>query len=187
MPNIEKILQTMKKQEIPSETIANFMLFKTKQVKPEDYFAFFTQMEELLSKEQCLSIMNEQGCRKTAKLSEKHRVFGKIHADKTIQEKIDLLTELDSPHKAPCHLNTDGTLTVYFQYGTKGDYYCPCNPIRNLKSEIMPITYCGCCGGHMRFLYEHAFGVKLKLIEIVSSMANSNGEKPCKFIYEIID
>jgi len=39
----------------------------------------------------------------------------------------------------------------------------------------------------VKYTHEFALGVKLRLKEVVSSKANSDGEKPCEFIFEIID
>jgi len=187
MPNIDKILQTMREQQIPEKTIDKFILPKTKKPKPEEIIAFIKQMEEQLSKEQCISVMDEQGCNKTNRISGRFRIFGETHKDKTLEEKIALFPELDTPHKASCFLNEDGTITLKFGLeATKGAWYCPCAPIKKLKPYAFPLTYCGCCGAHARYTHEFALGVKLRLKEIVSSMANSDGERPCEFIYEIV-
>ena len=187
MPKIENMLQTMREQGIPDETISQFVLPKTKKAKPEDVVGFVSQMDELLSKEQCIAVMGEQGCNKTNRISARFRAFGETHADKTLEERIALLPELDSPHKAFCQLNDDGTLTLMFGLGCKkGDWHCPCTPIKKLRPAAFPLTYCGCCGAHVRYSHEFALGVKLRLKEIVSSMAHSDGEMPCEFIFEIV-
>ncbi len=49
----------------------------------------------------------------------------------------------------------------------------------------MPREYCFCCGGHFKYHYEIMLGVKLGLIEIVSSPYDINGTKPCAFKYKI--
>ena len=183
MPKIEQMLHTMHEQGISEEVIAQFVLPKTKKPKPEDILAFVRQMDELLSKEQCIAIMQEQGCCKSNKVTARFRKFGEMHAGKTVAEKIALLHELDTPHKAPCHLNPDGTLTIY--WGGGPGWSCPCPTVQKLMPLIIPITYCGCCGGHVRCTYQYALGVKLRLKEIVSSMVTSDGEKPCEFIFEI--
>ena len=173
----------MKKQNISADIINELSLLETK----KDTIEFINQMDLLLTKEQCLSVMEEQGCSKTEKVSAKHREFGDEYTGKSIEERVDLLSELDTEHKGNCKLNSDGTITISFQFGGKGDFYCPCGPIRNAPKPCgVTLTYCGCCAGHMKFLYKYSLGVKLRLKEIVSSMANSDGEKPCEFVYEII-
>ena len=184
MPKIDNMLKTMQKQGISDEIISQFKRPKTKTPKPEDIVAFVEQMDDMLSKEQCLSIMSEQGCYKTDRVSEKFRIFGELHKDKTLAERIALLPELDSPHRVPCFINNDGTITLKFGSENEG-FGCLCSTVKKLKSPIIPLTYCGCCGGHVKYTHEFALGVTLRLKEIVSSMATSDGEKPCEFIFEI--
>jgi len=57
---------------------------------------------------------------------------------------------------------------------------------RNVCPNI-PLSYCGCCGGHVRFTHQYALGVRLRLMEIVSSFVNSDGEMPCEFLFDIIN
>jgi len=184
MPNIEQMLQTMREQAIPEDTICQFALPKTKKAKATDVLGFVNQMDALLSKEQRLAVMEEQGCCKHSTKAEPFRLFGEKHADKTLAEKIALLHELDSCHKASCRLNTDGTVSIY--WGVAGYYDCPCSLVNKLKTSVIPLTFCGCCAGHARYTHQFALGVKLQLKDIVSSMANSNGEKHCEFLFEIV-
>ena len=185
MPNIESILETMQKQGISEKTISKFTLPKTKKATPNEIIEFINQMDNLLPKEQRLSIMEEQGCYKTDVISAKFREFGTKYSDKTIKEKIELLDKLVTKFKVPCQLNKDGTITIYFPEETNGNYKCKCPTVNKLISLNIPLTYCGCCAGHLRYTYQYALGAKLRLKKIVSSIINSNGEKPCKFIFEI--
>ena len=187
MPKIENMLETMREQGISEDIISKLPMPRIKKAAPEEIVAFIGKMDSMLSKEQCVSIMDEQGCNKSNKYSAKHRKFGEAHKDKSLAEKIALMSELDTPHKASfVGLNEDGTITMRFGYGEKGKWYCPCIPVKALKSATIPLTYCGCCGAHIRYLHEFSLGVKLRLKDIVSSMANSDGEKHCEFVYEVV-
>jgi hypothetical protein len=189
MPKIENMRQTMRDQGITEATIAQLPMPRIKKATPEEIVTFIVRMDEILSHEQCISVMDEQGCNKSNKCSAAFRKFGETHKDKSLKERIALLTELDSGHKVDvCCLNEDGTITLKFGLdGKKGEWNCPCTPIKKLKPYNFPILYCGCCGAHVRYTHEFALGVKLRLKEIVSSKANSDGEKPCEFTYEIVD
>ena len=66
-------------------------------------------MDKLLSPEQCLAIMEEQGCIKTGKMDVASRAFGREHMDKTLEEKIKLLDGANIPYRIPCRLNAEGT------------------------------------------------------------------------------
>jgi hypothetical protein len=133
MPNIESIIETMQKQRIPEETIEKFILPKAKNAKPVEIVDFINQMDKLLSKEQRLSVMGEQGCYKTDVISAKFREFGNKHADKSIKEKIELLDELDTKFKVPCKLNPDGTISIYWQG------QCHCKMVKKLNLSKIPL------------------------------------------------
>lgn len=187
MPNLLKqILETMRKQGISEETIARFDFHETG--GSEKVMALINQMDKLLSKEQSLSVMQEQGCCKTGIGPKAHNAFGQANKDKTLKEKVSLLNEAQMPHKAPCRLNDDGTLSVYWGTDDMRKKSCPCGFINKLPDSFeVPLTFCGCCGGHIRNNYQKSLGLKLRLKEIVSSSSSSNGKKRCEFLYEILE
>ena len=192
MPDAQKIKKTILQKGIPDEVIAQFAFPKAAGNQPEEAIALINQMDKLLSKAQRLSIMEEQGCCKTGPGAEAHREFGRKQAGKTIQERIALFGELDTNHKAPCRLNDNGTLSVFWGKVENGKYKCLCRAISRLqKNNSKPVnvspTFCGCCGGHIRHNYQNSLGVKLRLKDIVSSPISSNGEKHCELLYEIVD
>lgn len=114
MPNIKKMKQTMLDQGIPRETIAQIASVVDKDKTPlENITAFIGQMDSLLSRGQCLAIMEEQGCHKTERVVAPFRAFGQAHADQPIEEKIGLLAEIDTIYGYRCRLNPDETLSVY--------------------------------------------------------------------------
>ena len=185
MPDlIKQIPVTMRKLGIPEKTISRFKIPQTH--SPENVMALINQMDELLTKDQCISIMQEQGCCKTGKPAAPHRAFGIEHRDKTLAQKVELLNKAKIPHKAPCHLNSDCTLSVYWGSEDLRTKNCPCGIIKKLPdSAEVPKTFCGCCGGHIKSNYQKSLGVKLRLKEIVSSSSSSGGKKRCEFLYEV--
>jgi len=181
---MKQIPETMRKQGIPAETTARLGVRETNE--PEAVMKLARQMDQLLTKEQRLAIMQEQGCCKTGAGPKAHRAFGLAAAGKTLREKVTLLNEAKMPHNAPCRLNADGTLSVYWGDGGLEKRNCPCGIIKKLPEAYeVPLTFCGCCGGHIRGNYQKSLGVKLRLKEIVSSSSSSNGQKRCEFLYEI--
>ncbi len=186
MPNLLKqIPQTMRKQGIPEETIARMYIPATGGA--EDVMALIMQMDKLLTKEQCLAVMQEQGCCKTGIGPAAHRAFGEANSGKTLQEKVALLNDTQMPHRAPCRLNEDGTLSVFWGSEELKKGSCPCGFVKRLPQNYeIPRTFCGCCGGHIRNNYQKSLGVKLRLIEIVSSSSSSGGKKRCEFLFEVM-
>jgi len=186
MPNlIKQIPEAMRKQGIPEDILAQFSAGDIK--NPEDVMALAGQMDKLLTKEQRLAVMQEQGCCKTGIGQKAHTAFGIEHAGMPLEEKVRMLDSAEGmPHKAPCRLNADGTLTVYWGAEDLKKKSCPCGFINKLPEDYeVPLTFCGCCGGHIRSNYQRSLGVKLKLKEIVSSSSSSNGKKRCEFLYDI--
>lgn len=185
MPNPNTIIKTIKKI-VPEEIVGKFDFFESESSYIKQRIAIVNQMDKLLSKEQCLAVMEQQGCCTTGKPAVVHREFGKKYKDKNLKEKLELYDKMDTPHKPPCRLNDDGTLSVFWCHGQEGDYTCVCGNIKKLHKPVnIPITYCGCCGGHVRQNLKKSLGINLKLKEIVSSPISSNGKKHCEFLFEI--
>jgi hypothetical protein len=188
MANTMKIKRTMLAHKIPDEIMEELDFGQEPGTNPIEIISLIRQMDELLTPEQCISIMQEQGCTKTGQGDKAHRAFGRKHKDKTVEERINLFDELDTPHKAPCHINPDGTLSVYWGFGEEGNYRCVCGIPKKLPVTVeVPKTFCACCGAHIRHNYQNSLGVKLRLKEVVSSAVASKGEKRCEFIFDLID
>jgi hypothetical protein len=194
MPVANGIKTIMRKKKIPDELMASFDCPSTSEGKPIDrVLALINKMDELLTKEQRLDIMQNQGCCKTAKHSAPFREFGLRHAEKPFGERVELFAEhFHNPKKhlkgkPPCWLNSDGTFSVHWASGKDGGFKCVCAPINKLPKPInVSRTYCGCCAGHVRHNYQYALGVKLRLKEIVSSPLDTGGKEFCEFLFEVI-
>jgi hypothetical protein len=189
MPTLKKIRDTMKKQKI-NDAIMEQIDFEADCNNPNNIISLIDKMDKLLTNEQCLSIMEKQGCCKGGQRDNDCKAFALEHADKSLPEKLKLISGIQ--YMMSPILNGDNTFTITFggyQNGVHvGKTTCSCGSIKKLKQPffITP-TYCGCCAGHFLYHYQNALGVKLKLKEINSSPLNTNGEKPCKFTFEILD
>jgi len=187
MPDLIKdIKNTMVKKGISDEVITQFDFSEENYNQPERILTLIKQMDKLLSKEQCLSIMEEQGCCTTGKPAKAHSDFRKKYAKKTVEERIELFDKLETPNKYPCKLNESGTLSVFWGTENEGDYKCLCGFMKKLSQPInVSKTFCGCCGGQARKNLQRSLGVKLQLNKIVSSAISSKGKKRCEFIFKI--
>lgn len=181
--NILKIKKTMLDKGIPIELMERFVFPETEDETPEEKIAFVNQMDNLLSKDQILSVMEEQGCNKNEPTTE----FMLKLKDKPIEERIKILNAMDMNESARSRLNDDGTLSIFWSFSENGKYRCVCSIINKLsKPTTVSLTYCGCCSGHVKYHFENSLGVKLRLIETVSSPISSNGGKQCEHLFEII-
>ena len=188
MPIAAKIMRTMRETEIPEEILTQFDVPDARGNRPEPIIAFINQMDELLTKEQRLLVMEQQGCTKTGKNSIATLAFGYEHADKTLEEKVALWATADIPYSFQCELNHDGTLSAHFDIIAGQKYVCVCSAIKKLSQPThVSNTYCGCCGGFVRHNLQNALRVKLRLKEIVSSPFSSCGKKRCEWLFEILD
>lgn len=190
MPSIKKIHQTMVKQGINDDVLEQFDFTEPKGNNPIPIIEFIDKMDKLLTKEQCLAVMEKQGCCKGGKRDKDCKEFAKENSEKSLTEKLSLMSSIENM-MAPS-LNDDGTITVRWgghQNGVhSGHTTCSCGTIMKMKQPFtISSTYCGCCAGHFLYHYQNALEVKLKLKEIVSSPLNTNGEEPCAFTFEIMN
>ena len=190
MPGIEKMKASMHTLGISEDILSQFDEFSDqKGYRPEPKIEFINLMDKLLTKEQCLAVIEREGCCKGGKRDKDCKAFGKENAKKPLAEKLALMSSVE--YMMAPRLNSDGSFTVTMQGHQNGVHTgkttCSCGAIKKLKQpfSVSP-TYCGCCAGHFMYHYQNALGVKLRLKEIVSSPLNTNCDMPCSFTYEII-
>lgn len=75
----------------------------------------------------------------------------------------------------------NGEIFVSFAIEGVDLYRCVCLP---KSEELLPITYCYCCGGHVKHHLQIALGQSLDCT-VRSSALSSRGEKPCTFSFRI--
>lgn len=188
MPVVKKINQTMIEQGFDSEIMSQFDFSQEKGNDTEPVIALIEKMDALLTKEQCLAIMEEQGCCKGGKRDKDCKAFGKEHVKKSLSQKLELIPQVE--YMMTPVINDDGTFTITmsgFQNGVHtGNTTCSCGMIKKLQQPFsVSSTFCGCCAGHFRYHYQNMLGVSIRLKEIISSPLDTNGEKPCSFLFEI--
>lgn len=190
MPSLKKIKDAMIKLNISPDIIEKIDFdADTSGNNPFPVLAVIDKIDELLNKEQRFAVMEKQGCCKGGKRDKDCKEFAKKHVNKSIIEKLSLISEIEYM-MVPC-VNEDGTFTITmsnYQNGVHtGKTTCSCGTIKKLRQPFsVSSTYCGCCAGHFLYHYQNALGVKLRLKEINSSPLNTNGEEPCSFTFEII-
>jgi hypothetical protein len=77
----------------------------------------------------------------------------------------------------------DGRIRVGFFPEGATNLRCPC--LRE-AAEPLPISYCYCCGGHVKHHLQTALGRKVTC-EVESSVLSSGGQKPCVFLLTLVE
>ena len=78
-------------------------------------------------------------------------------------------------------LQPDGEIVARFDLQKQPPYRCYCLP---KAQQPLPITYCFCCGGHVKHHLQIALGRELDCTTI-SSALSSGWQKPCTFGFKI--
>ena len=156
------------------------------------------RMEKSLDPDTVYQILDTCACGGGREYIKQCEKIGKELAGKTLSEKIDFIN--NDPDLTHITLNDDNTLTITMSFQGNGEYGCACSAavkngvrVSDLASDksaagrVMPLSYCVCCAGSCRRHLQLKLGVELKTKEIISSPINSRGEKPCRFILEIVE
>jgi hypothetical protein len=75
----------------------------------------------------------------------------------------------------------NGEVMVRFAPENLDHYRCACLP---QAQKPLPVTYCFCCGGHVKHHLQIALGRKLDCT-VRASALSSGGKKPCTFTFRI--
>jgi hypothetical protein len=150
------------------------------------------RMEKLLELDITYKILDASACGTSHKeLNKLKKIEAETLHDKI--EKISFMTDFHSDWNI--RLNKNNTLTAGWIIKEKDGFACVCSAAVNKELKVsdlshenrtMPLTYCFCCAGHCLQHLEKLLDLQLKTKEIISSPINSNGKKPCEFLFEII-
>ena len=196
MPSPEKFGQILREfgvsKEVTEKIYSGFEEIKDKSAKPERA-AFLGQavcaMNENLTKEQVKEILEAGACCKGGSRERNSKRFAKDNKELGLRARLELISGRPELYMGKAKLDEQGFLLVYaVAYQPKGKFECACPNVNQKKGDVViPREYCYCCGGHFKHHYEIMLGVTLKLVEIVSSPHDTEGEKPCVFRYQIVE
>ena len=196
MPSPEKFRETLDDfkvgQDVIDEMYQGFDKLESKTNK-KIKSAFFKQaldvMNEKYPKEQVQKIIEANACCKSGARLKASKEFARVHADKSLEERLKLISERPYMNMGRAELDENGEIRVHAVSFHNGERFeCVCPTVSKVKRDYaIPREYCYCCGGHFKFHYEIMLDVKLELAEIVSSPHDTEGKEPCAFRYRIID
>jgi hypothetical protein len=191
MSAVKRLRNALYNLQIDEEIIAEiFREYPTihDKVEKDKRAAFFIRaverMDALLEPETCHAIRENCACSKEGWRLKAVQKLNREYEGRSLLEKIQALNQVT--HMGKPVLNEDGTITA--RIGDNGGFPCPC-PVFDGVSLDRPvsITYCYCCAGHFRHHYQIALGMKLAIKTVLSSALESCGERPCRFVYEILE
>ena len=101
----------------------------------------------------------------------------------SLEERVKAANETTFVFGHGVTLQADGTILVQFAEDGLEKYSCPCLP---KAQEPLPITYCYCCGGHVKHHLQIATGHRLE-VTVLATALSSGWKKPCTFSFKVID
>ncbi len=150
--------------------------------------AFFSEairhMDNLLEAPACQAVRDSCACSKGGWRLKAMQKIAREYKDESLERTLDAIgkvTYMGSPV-----INLDGTITAGI--GIEGGFHCPCPIFDHIEiSKPVSKTYCYCCAGHFRHHYQIALGKQLRTQAVLSSALASQGNEPCRFVFEIIN
>lgn len=137
------------------------------------------RMDRLLDESARRKVRESCACCTGGKRYEMAKTICKSHD--SLKDRVKALNDTSYIVGRSAELLDDGRVRVVFGTTAEGGSRCPC---MNVSDEVMPITYCYCCGGHIKHHVQAALGVKADCT-VVSSLLSSGGKRPCVFELEI--
>ena len=101
----------------------------------------------------------------------------------TLEARIKAANETPFVFGNNVSMTEDGEVLVgFFPEGVE-HHGCPC---LRITSEPLPISYCYCCGGHVKHHMQKALGRKLEVTVLQSALASA-GKAGCRFSLRIVE
>jgi hypothetical protein len=185
---IDKLAGQLAANNIDPQIISKIMeggkdLLKTS--KPEKQVDWFSdamgRMDELLDLETRKTVREGCACCLSGQRDKVSKAIAKDN--KTLEERIKAANEAKFVFGHSVQMMPNGKVMVRFFPDGLPEYRCPCMPQVQKK---MPITYCFCCGGHVKHHLQNALGRSLDCT-VLCTARSSGGKKPCTFSFKILD
>jgi hypothetical protein len=139
------------------------------------------RMDELLDEPTCHAVREGCACCLGGVRLKLSKAIAKDH--ETLEDRVRAANETPRVFGYSVNLTDDGQVLVSFFPEGQEHYRCVCLP---KAKEPISITYCYCCGGHVKHHLQIALGRKLE-VEARSSALASGGTQPCTFLFRMVD
>ena len=185
---IAALADSLQKAGIDQTTIDQVMLggdairkSTTPEKKADWLRAAMLRMDDLLELDTRRTVREACACCLGGKRDQLAKAIAKDH--ETLEERIRAANETRFVFGHSVTLQDDCTVLVNFFPDGWTSYRCPCLP---QAKEPLSITYCFCCGGHVKHHLQHALGRQMTC-RVRTSALSSGGTKPCTFVLSFAD
>lgn len=185
---IGRLAKNMAKADIDQATIGKVLKGGEaidSRAKPEVKAAWYrdtmARMEDCLDLPARRTVMEACACCLTGKRDQMAKAIARENA--TLEARIKAAGEAHYVFGHSVTGESDGSITVAFFPEGQAPYRCPCMSRAQMQ---MPITYCFCCGGHVKHHLQNALGRKLDCT-VVKTVRSSGGREPCTFSLKIVE
>ena len=186
---IARLDEQLRAAGVAEETIARIMaggevVCKTAQpaVKATWLRGAMERMDDLLDPATRIAVRERCACCLGGKRGEISQAIGRKYA--SLQERIAAANEARFVFGHSVTLQPDGRVLVCFAPEGRAPYRCAC--LGDQVVEPISLTYCACCGGHVKHHLQQALERKLSC-EARSSALASGQAQPCSFLFTFID
>jgi hypothetical protein len=186
---IVKLAEQLQAAKVPEEKIAVIMaggesISKTAKqpVKAAWLRGAMERMDQLLDPATLITVREGCACCLGGKRDEISRAIGKDNA--TLEERIAAANQAHYVFGHSVTMQPDGRVLVCFAPEGQAAYRCSC--LGNYTGEPFSLTYCACCGGHIKHHLQQALGRKLSCEAQTSALASGQAQ-PCRFVFTCID
>ena len=183
---ISDLAESLENAGVDQEIIAQILeggekiLKGTDSVKKADWLrGAMYRMDSLLDKDTRHAVREACACCLGGKRQDLVKAIAKKGG--TLEERIQAANEARMVFGHSVSLQEDGRILVCFSPEGLANYRCVCLP---QAKEPLPITYCYCCGGHVKHHLQIATGRSLELT-VKSSSLSSGGRRPCTFLFTV--
>jgi hypothetical protein len=138
------------------------------------------RMDGLLDTKTRHAVREACACCLGGKRLEMSRAIAKQH--EALERRVSAANEAKLVFGHSVTMAEDGGILVRFSPEGQSEYRCVCLP---KAKEPLSITYCYCCGGHVKHHLQIALGRKLACT-VRSSALSSGGRQPCTFLFGFV-
>jgi hypothetical protein len=189
MASVEKLMRMLKVQNVDPAVAAEIMRGhegisdERKLERPAFMVHAMEVMDERLDFRTRCDVRDACACSKHTWRKKAVQEVAREYQGRSLEARLEALGQVK--YMGNPVLNADGTITG--GVGTEGGFPCPCPLFKGWTyEEPVSLTYCLCCGGHFRYHYQIALGVKLRTKAVLSSALASQQREACRFVFEVV-